>query len=150
MLHLRRADQKAKGHLVNKSVSHKRLWISVGLAIAIWACALIVCGLGANWLWQTFIGDPPGQGDRAQLGYQACAPIIAALESYQQAHGAYPASLQDLVPTYLPALPGRVNGYPIRYSPAAGSYTLEFDYERPGMNRCVYSPGKHWTCQGYF
>ncbi len=31
--------------------------------------------------------------------------LVAAAQSYQQAHGDYPAALADLVPTYLPAVP---------------------------------------------
>jgi len=131
-----------------KAVSPKRLWVVAGLAAAL--TCLLACGLGAFWAYRTIAGDPPGQGDRAQRGYQATAPIIAAREKYRQAHGQYPAALDAPVPDDLAAIPAAVNGYPITYQAASGSYTLEFSYTGPGMNHCIYTPATLWKCGGYY
>src|SRR5438034_8700956 len=113
------------------------------LASALLAC-LLVCGLVGFWAYRTLIGDPPGQGAAAERGYQASAPIIAALEKYHQSHGTYPPTLEALVPEELAAIPTSVNGYPITYQAASGSYSLAFSYERPGMNHCTYTPATQW------
>ena len=127
----------------------RRIWLPAGLAVAALAC-LLACGLGAFWAYRALIGEPPGQGLRAQRGYQATAPIIAALEKYHQAHGQYPATLDALMPDDLAAVPASVNGFPITYRAAAGSYTLEFSYTGPGMNHCTYTPAALWKCGGYY
>jgi len=127
----------------------RRGWLLAGLLALIIGC-LAACSLGAYAAYRALVGDPPGQGPRAQAGYAAAAPVIAALEKYPQARGAYPAALAALVPDYLSALPGDVNGYPLGYHAAAGSYTLDFSYTGPGMNHCVYAPATQWKCSGYY
>jgi len=94
--------------------------------------------------------EPPGVGERAELRYAACAPIIDALEQYRAAKGAYPNSVADLVPEYLPELPGKVNDYGIAYLRTEESYNLEFYYLGPGMNRCAYTPEDEWQCSGAY
>jgi hypothetical protein len=93
---------------------------------------------------------PPGKGDKAEAGYKACAPVIAALASYHQAKGRYPESLKELVPGYVDSIPEEVNGLAIEYKPTPTSYSLRFSYEGPGMNTCVYTPETGWSCSGYF
>ena len=128
--------------------SRRPLFLAI-LAVAALGC-LVACGLGGLWAYQTFVGEPPGQGARAQRGYQAAAPIIAALERYHQAHGQYPATLDALVPAELPAVPAEVNSYPITYHAADDGYTLEFSYTGPGMNHCTYTPATQWKCYGFY
>jgi hypothetical protein len=96
--------------------------------------------------------EPPGQGAKAELGYQACAPIIAALGRYHDANGAYPQTLAELVPDYLPSVPGVVNDQPIQYSRTDESYSLSFGYVGPGLNTCTYSPDQEqgWRCSGLY
>jgi len=127
----------------------KRGWI-LGLAVAAMLACLLACGLGGWWAYRTLVGEPPGQGAQAQRGYQASAPIIAALEKYHQAHGQYPPTLAALVPEDLATVPAAVNGYPIDYQAAAGSYSLAFSYAGPGMNHCTYTPATQWKCFGYY
>lgn len=53
--------------------------------------------------------------------------VIDAIESYRAAHGRYPANLNDLVPEYLPELPGRYMkfGKTLTYEP---NTSLEYDH----------------------
>ena len=123
--------------------SHRRRLLAVLLVIACTLGPTLACAGGGT-------AEPPGQGEKAELGYQACAPIIEALEQYQEANGAYPDSLADLVPDYLPAVPAEVNDEPIRYELTDESYTLSFSYTGPGLNLCGYSPEEEWRCSGLY
>ena len=136
-------------HQPGASVKSRRA-IGLALAAAAGLGCLLACGLGGFWAYRSLVGEPPGQGAQAQRGYQAAAPIIAALETYHQAHGQYPATLDTLVPAYLAAIPASVNGYPLTYQAVGGSYTLQFSYAGPGMNHCTYAPSTLWKCFGYY
>jgi hypothetical protein len=94
--------------------------------------------------------EKPGEGEKAERGYQVCQPIIDALADYHADTGAYPENLDALAPKYLADIPPEVNGYPIRYTLTPTSYTLGFSYERPGMNHCDYAPETGWECYGYY
>ena len=124
-------------------------WGLVALLGLLGVLCVVIIAVGV-WLGKTLAGDPPGQGAKAEAGYQASQPIIAALEQYGREKGEYPDSLEALVPTYLPALPGPVNGYPIDYAKKDSGYELMFSYEGPGMNRCTYTPEAEWNCYGYY
>jgi len=98
-----------------------------------------------------------GDGPRAQVGFAWGAPVVAALERHRSERGAYPDSLTELVPDYLPGraalrLPerGRFSRGP-RYARDGAGYTLEFGYAGPGMNVCTYTPAaRRWECGTYF
>jgi hypothetical protein len=94
--------------------------------------------------------EKPGEGEKAERGYQVCQPIIDALADNHADTGAYPENLDALAPKYLADIPPEVNGYPIRYTLTPTSYTLGFSYERPGMNHCDYAPETGWECYGYY
>ena len=56
------------------------------------------------------------------------APLVAAIERYEETNGDPPKSLQDLVPEYLPAIPGTLIGACSEYEyhvskPAQGGNT---------------------------
>lgn len=112
----------------------RRLWIVLLLLILLAGC------------------EKPGEGKRAEAGFAACEPLIAALEEYHDDYGAYPEALADLEPDYLADVPEEVNGYPIEYDrqPEAGTYALTTRYERPGMNICIYTSEGGWNCHGYY
>lgn len=96
---------------------------------------------------------PPGKGPRAERGYEAAAPVIDALERHLQERGAYPDSLPQLVPAFLPdsALREPHPGYPLRYRRTPDGYALTFRYTGPGMNECTWTPrSREWDCSGYF
>jgi len=99
---------------------------------------------------------PPGKGPKAERGYRRGAPVIAALERYRSAHGAYPDSLRELVPAVLPDSALRVpdreqERYPLAYRRTPDGYELGFRYGGPGMNSCTYTPAtRKWRCGGYF
>jgi hypothetical protein len=96
------------------------------------------------------LGCPrPGQGRKAEKGYATCEPVIAALERYHQEKGAWPDSLEALVPDYLAGVPA-LGGYPLKYQRAGEGYELQFSYTGPGVNRCTYTPESKWRCSGYF
>ena len=56
----------------------------------------------------------------AMAGQTAKVNIRRAIDTYYAEKGAYPPSLQALVPGYLPALPKRPDGAPYGYDPNAG------------------------------
>lgn len=87
----------------------------------------------------------PGEGPKAQRGYDEARPIISALEAWKQNKGSYPTNLAELVPSYLRRLPD----FDFSYSNDAQSYTLLFSYAEAGMNDCVYTPTTKWRCSGY-
>jgi hypothetical protein len=116
----------------------------------------------------TSCGIPAGKGRKAEAGYRAAAPVIAALETYHEKRGCYPADLHQLVPEFLPddhALlhrgrvqplnsPGKTAFIPPRefgYQSLADDYILSFSYTGPGMNRCWYdSKTRTWSAHGYY
>lgn len=95
---------------------------------------------------------PPGEGAKAEAGYSASEPVIAALAAYRSDNGRYPEALNDLIGDYLAEEPGEVNDYPLEYEvlDAGQSYRLTFRYTGPGMNECQISPGSDWSCSGYY
>jgi hypothetical protein len=96
------------------------------------------------------VDEPPGVGEKAEIGYAALAPIIKALEQHRTDTGTYPASLDELVPDYLSEIPTEVNDQPIYYKIVEGSFTLSFHYVGPGMNTCTYTPEDKWHCSGAY
>jgi hypothetical protein len=92
----------------------------------------------------------PGEGRKAAAGYALCRPLIDALAEYHNQHGSYPETLEALVPDFVDAVPATYDNLPLEYTRTDTSYTLEFSYQRPGMNTCVYRPDGDWTCSGYF
>ena len=90
---------------------------------------------------------PPGKGYKARAGYRDAAPVISALERFDQERGHYPAGLDELVPIYLKQLPNRTFFY-LRDGEAFG---LWFSYTGPGMNDCIYdSKTKAWDATGHY
>ena len=129
--------------------NRRRLLILLGLVAVVACVGLAGAGVGVYLLLKPAT-EAPGEGAKAQAGYQASQPIIAALAAYHDQEGAYPETLAALVPGYLASLPGDVNGYPIEYRLTDVSYSLEFSYTGPGMNHCSYTPEGGWDCYGYY
>lgn len=121
------------------------LFLTLGFLALIALCA----GIG-YFLWAAFTGPPPGVGPKAEQGYQASAPIIAALARYHEQQGAYPESLDALAPTFLTDVAHTDGAIEIAYRVTDTSYQLEFRYTGPGMNICTYTPEIGWHCTGYF
>jgi hypothetical protein len=128
----------------------RRILIVLGI-VAAGGAGLLVCAaaVGAGFLLKRET-EAPGEGAKAQRGYQACDPIIVALRQYEEDHGAYPEALAALVPGYLAEVPAAVNDWPIEYRLTDESYSLEFSYTGPGMNHCSYTPAGGWDCYGYY
>ena len=117
---------------------------------------------GSLLLLASCLGPPPGKGPRAEAGYRAASPIIAALDRFHEDHGHYPATLGDLVPKYLPDATwfdlrrGRGPHYPAEreefsYKRDGDAYTILFSYLGPGVNQCSYdSKTKKWESSGYY
>jgi hypothetical protein len=108
---------------------------------------LILTLLACNTLAKA---EPPGVGEKAELGYAICDPIIAALEQYQVDAGMYPESLSELVPGYIASAPTEVNDEPLTYSKTDEGYSLQFHYLGPGTNTCTYTPKDGWHCSGAY
>lgn len=82
-----------------------------------------------------------------QASMAAARPIIAAAEQYHGINGVYPASLQELIPTYLPSEPRTrmgLTGTQFHLAPDAwGGFGISF--ECPAFMVCYYeSESKAW------
>lgn len=108
----------------------KNILIMSSLIIAVSSCGIY--------------GPPPGQGKIAEAYYEKSIPIISALEDYYKQYGSYPNSLDELIPKHLSS-----HEWPSQWYESTGdNYKLWFSYEGPGINSCVYEPGKDWECSG--
>jgi hypothetical protein len=98
------------------------------------------------------LSSPPGKGRKAEAGYKAAAPIIAALEKFHENRGHYPAHLVELVPTYLSETNDLLfGGKGFAYRLDADTYVLSFSYTGPGMNECWFdSKTRKWEAHGYY
>jgi hypothetical protein len=129
--------------------------------------SLILLGYAALCL-VSCVAPPPGEGWKARTGFSHAVPIITALEKFHREQGHYPKKLEELVPVYLSSeqllLPRPLGGGIERIGPDASynpniyaydedgnSYTLNFSYEGPGINRCFYdSKDGKWYCSGHY
>lgn len=95
--------------------------------------------------------EPPGVGEKAEMGYAISAPVIEALEKYKADHRSYPENLADLAPDYLPSIPTKTDELEFSYSSTGDGYRFSFHYRGPGMNTCTYaSEAKDWQCSGAY
>lgn len=94
--------------------------------------------------------EPPGVGEKAEKGYAASEPVIAALEQYRADKGSYPKTLSELIPEYLAVNPLTTEVQDFSYSKNGESYSLSFHYLGPGMNTCTYTPEEKWKCSGAY
>ena len=94
--------------------------------------------------------EPPGVGEKAERGYAASEPVIAALEEFRKDHGEYPELVAYLVPDYLPVLWTGGEDLDYSYSTSDGSFAFSFHYRGPGMNTCKYKPDAEWHCSGAY
>jgi hypothetical protein len=128
----------------------RRMLIVLGLAVA-GTASLLVCLMAGLFAYLMLRGsEAPGEGAKAEQGYRACQPIIAALQAYHDKEGVYPATLDALVPDYLGDVAQAANEWPIEYRLTDTSYSLSFSYTGPGMNHCTYTPEAGWYCYGYY
>jgi hypothetical protein len=100
--------------------------------------------------------EAPGEGPKAARGYARAQPVIAALDSFRVANAAYPDSLEQLIPTFLPAsalVPPAASQehYPFEYKKEAADFELTFRYTGPGMNWCTFRASRRtWQCGGLY
>ena len=77
-------------------------WPSVGRAVAVGGARVIAVIAGVFGVVFAMCAYPaPGAGPKARLGYREAAPIIQALDAYRNAQGGWPASIEELTPTFL-------------------------------------------------
>jgi hypothetical protein len=75
---------------------------------------------------------------------KAAVQVIAAIERYQSAHGALPASLDQLVPEQLPKLPTARKGRNFWYHADSSDFSLNFSMPIM-MVRTYDSKTKKWS-----
>lgn len=135
---------RRRGRPVSKRTRNS--WTVVGMVYAYLAMLGTYCRGGV------YVGEEP----RKRFAIEAAAPVVDALSRYRGARGAYPDSLAQLAPAFLPArvatgaLPARED-FPggLEYTPGRGGYTLTFHYVGPGANTCTYTPAStRWSCSG--
>jgi hypothetical protein len=126
-------------HPKGLALSHRLLIAAFSLLVIFLSCVP-----------HTSLGPDPGEGEGAIRGYEACVPIITAIEEYRKANRQYPDSLDELVSDHLATVPAGVNGERIIYTKQDETYTLSFSYSGPGNNVCVYAPEHGWRCSGVY
>ncbi|MBA4489191.1 hypothetical protein [Paracoccus sp. S1E-3] len=117
----------------------------------------------------------PVQCRQAKTSFKQLTPVTNALSAFQTTHGHAPKTIEQALPTGLPANVRRLrdNGSNISYqltlprnrvqpfsygAPGLASKTatppvtvLEFSYTGPGFNTCRWKPDSPvWTCSGYY
>jgi hypothetical protein len=117
--------------------------------VAAWVMMLSACS-GLPALKMVPNDEPPGVGEKAERGYAASEPVIAALEKFHADHGQYPELIVYLAPDYLPVLWTGGDDLDYSYSLGDGGYSFSFHYTGPGMNTCTYKPEAGWHCSGAF
>lgn len=71
--------------------------------------------------------------------------IIDSLDAYERDHGAYPATLNELVPQYLSELPPPMAGDSVwRYDREAGAKSFSLEFEGSHSRTCYYIHGIGW------
>jgi hypothetical protein len=124
--------------------SSLRILILAAVVVSLAACS------GAPQIRIGPTDEPPGVGEKAERGYAASEPVIAALEAFRTDHGAYPELMVYLVPNYLPVLWTGGEDLDYSYSTSDSSFTFSFHYIGPGMNTCTYKPDANWRCSGAY
>ena len=94
---------------------HNLLFIGLGLVIAL---ELAVLGVVARM--ESFDTAPPAQKSVCE---SAIGVVESGLNQYRLANHRLPGTLEQLVPTYLPAVP-RPNGVSLAYEPQGEGYVL--------------------------
>ncbi|KAB8194408.1 hypothetical protein FKV24_005785 [Lysobacter maris] len=100
----------------------------------------------------------PGEGRAYDSAKEQAETIVAAIESFQVRHNAYPRALEDLVPDYLSAtfLKDHAPGSSVSFhydSNGSDEYKFEFSYSGPGRNSCFRDQTykqKRWECKGHY
>lgn len=118
-------------------------------------CLAFAVVAGSAFLFGVCAGGEIGEPGKVRLVRALGAPVIRALDDYQRASGRYPASLESLVPAYLPSVAlhapeSSLLGYPFSYRADSSTYELSASFAGPGMNTCRYRPRSTWRCGGYF
>jgi hypothetical protein len=127
---------------------HHLVWTAVVIAVVAVICG--VCAVAGFNLLGPYL-EKPGEGAKAETGYQNAERIISALERYHADKGSYPDTLQTLIPVYLDKIPAAPQpSYDWEYRVKDARYLLTFRYVGPCMNQCTYgSDNPKWTCSGY-
>ncbi|WKZ42975.1 MAG: hypothetical protein QY302_12815 [Anaerolineales bacterium] len=123
---------------VEKTMKHKPFLLFTAI--------LLTVALACNAIVPT--EEPPGVGIKAEQGYAASEPVIAALEQFKADKGSYPESLAELVPEYISAVPTKSETLDFSYNSTGESFSFSFHYIGPGMNTCTYTPEEQWKCSG--
>jgi len=93
---------------------------------------------------------------RGRVARALGAPVVAALGRYRTEHGAYPTSLAELVPRYLPetALDAPTRSplaHPFEFRTRGDAFMLRVREAPPRYSGCEYSSRtQRWYCSGYF
>jgi len=131
---------KPKSSATGRAVSIRVYLFLVLVCVALTSsCSLFACG--------------PYKCREAREGRALYAPLVTALEDFRARTGSYPATLPELVPAFIDAIPvSTVADGPteLEYAQSDNGYVLSFRYYGPGANRSAYSPGSRWSCDGYY
>ena len=111
--------------------------------LIVMALTLEGCGFLLPPLWNAG-ADPQGAHLKAEAG-----SVVAALQRFERDKGHLPSKPDELVPSYLDALPLDLR---MHYRPTDGSLTFSYELPFPdkGVMVCRTNVAEpKWTCDGY-
>ncbi len=110
---------------------------------------LVVVALLIAGAWFYLKPLPPGKGPEAAAGRRASVGLISAIESYRNARGLYPVSLNDMIPEFLAGVPRFKNGATFEYRRLGSNYKLTFNYTNPLPVHCSHdsNSSEPWVCE---
>ena len=120
---------------------------------------LVSATLALAGCFNPFVCSPMGCA-KAVDGRARLQPVIDAVVAYGDAQGAYPDSVAQLVPAFLPALPdtpdwvarsGPSEWWYYERSGDEATFSVGFAYGGPGMNHCGWTSDRgDWRCSGHY
>lgn len=130
-------------------MSERNLGFSIAKFFIVLAAAVCLFGYFACIPYKPW-HPSPGQGRKAERGFQAAKPLIFALNNYHSDHLAYPDALTDLIPDYISVVPIPSDDEKFLYETKDEQFSLTFRYFGPGVNTCIYATDTGWVCSGYY
>jgi hypothetical protein len=103
----------------------------------------VVLALAGCFSWD------PGEDPAGKKLLAEADPVAKALKHFHESKGAYPRTLADLVPVYIPRLPSEPE---LLYDLTAGSirFTYSPSWPQAGQISCFFAmPSEGFLCHGY-
>ena len=131
---------------MRENVNHKESRPGLHSVLGVLAVALLIVCAGSVYLYVTIFAVDAASFEQGQARAEG---LLVALEQYRQDTGAYPRTMESLVPDYLSAMPRPARRYEYLYKVCANGtgYILYFRLAGANDEWCGYGTGtKEWKC----